>query len=619
VQPSDQPAHLPDAPGVYRFEDAAGQLLYVGKAKSLSARLPAYFAPPASLHPRTRQMVAAAARVTWLVLPSELDALLTEHRLISTHQPRFNVRLKNDDAYPYLALTREPIPRLVLARRASPSLELFGPYPQARGLRTTAELLASSLGVANCTASTYASSAKTATPCLRYSLGQCSAPCAGHIGPSDYAARVDTLRATLRGSSDQLVAELTDQMHEAAAELDFERAARRRDQVTDVARLAEQSLVDPARRLDADVLALSPSTSTTVLARVKVRHGSIVGFASYSLDELLDVDTAKSTAAELLATAITQLYADATEVPPALLVATLPSDKDLLESMLGSRAGRRVRISAPSRGLRAELVATAQDNARAAAQRASLSRATDIDARTATLNELAALIGLDHAPLRMECYDMAHLQGTAYVGSMVVFTDGLARRGHYRTFKLRKVPGNNDLAAMKEVLTRRLAKLASSTSDPSFSVRPDLLVIDGGPAQLAIVHEVLVTLGLAEVIPVVALAKRLEELYVPDHPEPIAPTGEVRYLLQRLRDEAHRVANTTHARLRAKSMTASSLAAVKGLGPARRARLLEHFGSLSALTLADRDELRALGWLPTPVADNLFTMLHPDGEPESSV
>jgi excinuclease ABC subunit C len=621
VRVSEYPANIPTSAGVYQFSDENGTLIYVGKAKNLRARVSTYFGDPASMHPRTAAMVAAAARVTWLELPTELDALICEADLINTHQPHYNVRLKDDSTYPFVAVTTQFPPRAFVTRnRGLRGATLHGPYPKTPNLWLAVDELCAELGLAICRAETFASARRTNTPCLQYHLERCGGPCIGAVSDEEYGARVRRLEEVLEGSSESVREDLSAKMQQLADQRRYEAAARVRDTLAAVASLTEPTRVSGAPSLSCDVVALASARTSACVTWVQVREGRVVGYSTTQLRDLpVELLEPETTRADLLSLALRQIYTGVTDVPGLILVAERPRGENV-SHYLRTRAGHNVIVSVPAKGPRAELVKSAQATSESNLAHLQLRRVVDIDTRSQALRELAAAIGHDRALMRIECYDMAHLQGTHYVGSMVVFEDGLAKKAHYRTFRLRDVPGNNDLAAMREVLRRRLARLQASRGsaagargglDESFSRRPDLLVIDGGPAQLSAVLQVVTEMGFAREIPVVSLAKRLEEVYLPSHDRPVvfAAHSEALYLLQRLRDEAHRVANSTHARARAKSMTVSALDSVAGLGVVRRQRLLEEFGTWSGVLAAHLDELLALHWLPKTVARNVHATL----------
>jgi excinuclease ABC subunit C len=614
VTPTDLPPHIPTSPGIYQFLDEGGVVLYVGKAKSLKARLPSYFLAPAGLHPRTARMVSQAASVEWLELPSELDALVSEAHLIATLQPRYNVRLKDGAGYPYVVLSPPPS-RVFITRGPARGLERFGPYPTVAGLGATVRLVAGALGVATCTSSTFNRSKAAKRPCLLYDIGQCSGPCADRVDARTYAHKVATLTRMLGGDGGDVLSMLEVEMLAASAARNYTHAARLRDACTGVRTLTEARVVLGAPSLVADVVAVSVEGPLASVVHMRVRAGRITNYATL---EIVDrpVDLLSTSSEELLHLALTQLYAVTPpgDIPALLLVAELPQRVEQVSAFLCGRAGKSVRIVKPRSGTRRALVESALSTARGDVARQALHRASDLDERSRALLELGTVLGLENPPLRLECYDNAHLQGTHYVGSMVVFVDGLAKKSHYRTFSLTQ-PGNDDLAAMREVLSRRLARCAIKVGeagyDASFSSIPDLLVIDGGPTQLGVVSGVLEELGLSARIPVVALAKRYEEIYVPGRGVPITlpSTSEARYLLQRLRDEAHRVANGTHAKKRGAAMTVSALDGVPGLGPVRRAKLEKSFRTRAALSGASIDDLIGAG-LPAVVAGAVYARLH---------
>ena len=624
VKRSEHPADIPTTAGVYQFSDESGTLIYVGKAKNLRARVSTYFGDPATMHPRTAAMVAHAARVTWLELPTEIDALICEADLISQHQPHYNVRLKDDSQYPFVAVTTQfPSRAFVTRNRALTGATLHGPYPKTPNLWVALDELCGELGLAMCRSGTFATARRTQKPCLQYHLKRCGGPCIKAVSEEEYGERVQRLVAVLKGTGDDVTTNLATQMRDLAAEQRYEAAARVRDTLVAVSSLTEPALVTGAPSLTCDVVALASARTSACVTWVRVRRGRVAGYSTTQLRDLpIELLNPETTSADLLGLALRQIYSGATDIPRLVLVGELPEGENVV-AYLSARAGRRVVISVPTKGPRAELVKSARATSESNLAHQQLRRVVDIDTRSQALRELGVALGLGRAPMRLECYDMAHLQGTNYLGSMVVFEDGLAKKSHYRTFRLRRVVGNNDLAAMREVLTRRLVRFQKQSrsnggptepTDESFSKRPDLLVIDGGPTQLKTVVDVLANLGLLSEIPVVSLAKRLEEVFIPgsDRPVTLDANSEALYLIQRLRDEAHRVANAAHAKARAKSMTVSVLDSVVGIGEVRRARLLEEFGNWSGVLAAGPEKFLGLDWLPRTVGDALFVALHSD-------
>jgi excinuclease ABC subunit C len=596
VQPSDKPRDLPESPGVYQFLEG-GRIIYVGKAKNLRSRLNSYFAAPESLATRTASMVARADEVKWLELPSDADALVTEARLIDTHRPVFNVRFEDDTTFPYVVIESTPVARVSVTRRPPKHGQRFGPFPKTPNLHGLIDVLAGQLGVATCTPQTFRRARATKRPCLLFDLGRCPGPCANDV--PDYSQRVQNLVDVLSGRGQVVKKSLGAELTKASDEQRYEAAAELRDALRALETLDEAPVV-AGKTLAADLVAISPGTGFAAVVWVRVRKGRVTGYdALYVTD--LPVETEGEELTELI---VSSLYAK--EVPANTVV--LAGASETLVAALSERAGRAVKVVTPKRGALAELMVTSTATAEHNRDRRLLHRASSLDTRSAALSELGAALGI-LPPLRLECYDTAHTQGVYYTASMVVFVDGLSVKGQYRTFALRDTPGNNDLAAMRETLSRRLARLVdTSGTDTSFRARPDLLVIDGGREQLAVVVDVLRGLELA--IPVVGLAKRNEELWRPGFEEPLvlARDSEALYLLQRLRDEAHRVANGRHAKKRGKAMTASALS-VPGVGPARQTRLMERFGNMTGVLQASADELsEVVGAAP---AQRLFLSLHP--------
>ncbi|MGZ4677545.1 MAG: excinuclease ABC subunit UvrC [Acidimicrobiia bacterium] len=609
---------IPDAPGSYQFKDAHGRVIYVGKAKSLRSRLSNYFAAPHTLLPRTRQMVAAAETVEWIEVRNEVEALFLEYNLIKEHRPRFNIRLKDDKSYPFLAVTLdEEWPRAMVMRGAKrKGVRYFGPFAHAYAIRETLDLLLRTFPVRTCTNGKFQRHQRLGRPCLYAHIEKCAAPCVDAITPDDYRALVDDLLAFLGGETQPVLARLERLMQEAADELEYERAARLRDQLTSVRKAIERQQMVGRPSEELDVIGIADDELEASVQIFFVRRGRVVGRKGLIVDKVEDLDPPALTARVL-----EQLYGDAdpVDIPKEVLVPTVPEDHDLYEEFLGLVRGSRVAVRVPQRGPKKTLLETVTHNAQEAFARHKLKRASDHNARAKALTALQDALDLPEAPLRIECFDISNLQGTEIVASMTVLEDGLPKRSDYRRFKIRDQEGQDDFAAMEEALTRRfrrylLERDEGARAGKRFSYPPNLLVIDGGKGQLGVAVRVLEDLGLED-ISVVGLAKRFEEVYRPGRSEPvrIPRDSPALYLLQQVRDEAHRFAITYHRSLRAKKMTTSVLDTVPGLGPTRRTRLLKEFGSVKRLREQDREALLALRWLPDAVGADLFAALH--GEP----
>ncbi len=605
---------IPDTPGSYQFKDAQGRVLYVGKATSLRSRLSNYFAPPESLPPRTRQMVIAAASVEWIEVRNEVEALFLEYNLIKAHRPRFNIRYKDDKSYPYLAVTLdEEWPRAMVMRGAKrKGVRYFGPYAHAYAIRETLDLLLRTFPIRTCTNAKLDRHRRLGRPCLYAHIEKCAAPCVGEVTPEEYAALVAELLAFLDGETAPVVDRLERQMQEAAEELEYERAARLRDQLTSVRKAIERQQMVAAKEEDLDVIGLAEDELEASVQVFFVRRGRVVGRRGLVVDKVEDVDPP-----QLVARLLEQLYAGAPaeDVPREVLVPVAPEDPALAEAFLSQVRGSNVRVRVPRRGAKRELLSTVTRNATEAFAQHKLRRASDHNARARALTALQEALGLAEAPLRIECFDISNLQGTEIVGSMVVMEDGLAKRGDYRRFKIRHQEGQDDFAAMEEVLTRRFRRYLEERDEGAragkrFSYPPNLLLVDGGRGQLNVAVGVLEELGLEE-IAVASLAKRFEEVYLPERAEPlrIPRDSEALFLLQQVRDEAHRFAITYHRKLRERRATRSILDDVPGLGPNRRARLLREHGSVRRLRELTEDELVAIPWLPEPVARALYERL----------
>jgi excinuclease ABC subunit C len=604
---------IPDVPGSYQFKDRDGRVIYVGKAKSLRHRLANYFVSPAALAPRTRQMVAAAESVEWIEVRNEVEALFLEFNLIKKHKPRFNIRLKDDKSYPYLAVTLdEEWPRAMVMRGAKrKGVRYFGPFAHAYAIRETLDLLLRTFPIRTCSNNKLERHQKLGRPCLYAHIEKCSAPCVEAVTEEEYGRLVADLLEFLDGDTEGVVDRLEAEMRAASSELEYERAARLRDQLASVRKAIERQQMVGERDEDYDAIGLAEDELEASVQVFNVRKGRMMGRKGLIVDKVEELSRPA-----LVARIVEQLYGDAEEVPKEILVPEEPEELELYEEFLSHTRGSRVRIRVPKRGNKRSFLETVTKNAEEAFARHRLKRASDHNARARALTALQESLDLPEAPLRIECYDISHIMGTEIVGSMVVMEDGLAKRSDYRRFKVRTLEGQDDFAAMGEVLTRRFTNYLRERDEgvqagKRFSYPPNLVLVDGGKGQLGVAEAVLEELGLEE-IPVAALAKRFEEVYRPGDPEPIRipRDSEALYLLQAVRDEAHRFAITYHRQLRGKAMTRSALDDIPGLGPARRTRLLKEFGSLKRIRGLSEEELAALPWLPASVAGNVYAHLH---------
>jgi excinuclease ABC subunit C len=609
-----EPGSIPDAPGSYQFLDAEGRVIYVGKAKSLRSRLANYFLQPYLLPDRTRQMVQAADRVEWIVSANEVEAFFLEYNLIKRHKPRFNIRLKDDKSYPYLAVTLdEEWPRaMVLRGQRRKGVRYYGPYAHAYAIRETLDLLLRTFPIRTCTGPKFDRHHRLGRPCLYAHIEKCAAPCVGAIDREEYDHLVADLLDFLDGEHAPVLQRLETRMHDAAEQQEYELAARIRDQLASVRKAIERQQMVASREEDFDLLGIEEDELEASVQVFYVRRGRVVGRKGLIVDKVEDVQPPA-----LVARIVEQLYADAPTVPKEILVPLLPDDIDLYEEFLTLNRGSKVRIRVPQRGGKRELLATARLNAKEAFARHKLKRASDHNARARQLLALQEALDLPEAPLRIECFDISNLQGTEIVGSMVVMEDGIPKRSDYRRFKVKWLEGQDDFGAMEEVLTRRFRNYLRERDEGAqagkrFAYPPNLLLIDGGKGQLNVAVRVLEELGLEDIC-VASLAKRFEEVYVPSRADPvrIPRDSEALYLLQQVRDEAHRFAITYHRQLRGKKMTASVLDDVPGLGPTRKRRLLKEFGSVKRLRMLEESDLLALAWLPDPVGRALYVKLHP--------
>lgn len=610
------PRTIPDAPGSYQFRDAHGRFIYVGKARSLRQRLSSYFADPTSLHPRTAQMVGSAATVEWIQVRNDVEALMLEYSLIKEHRPRFNIRLVDDKSYPFVAVSMgHEWPRPVVRRgRRRSSDRHFGPYAHAHAIRDTLDQLLRTFPVRTCSDAKLERHRKLGRPCLLYHIEKCAGPCIQAVDADEYREMVEGLCRFLDGDVEPVIEGLTSEMTEAAAALDFERAARVRDRLQAVTTAVERQQMVDEEGSDLDVIGTAGDELEVSVQVFHVRRGRVVGRNGFVLDRVLEHDDAA-----VMSRVIEELYHDPPPlgVPPTVLVPDLPDDPELHADWLSEVAGRRVQLKVPKRGDRVTLQQTVVHNAEEVLVRHRLKRANDHNARSRALNELQTALSLPESPLRIECYDMSHLHGTDYVGSMVVFEDGLAAKNQYRRFKLREVDSNDDFGAMEEVLTRRFTNYLEERERPlgergRFQYPPQLLLVDGGKGQLGVAMRVLARLGLTDEIPVAALAKQFEQVFRPGKPEPtsIERGSDALFLLQQLRDESHRFAISYHRTLRGRRMIESELDAVPGLGPARRRKLVERFGDLAGVRAASLEELSAESWLPDDVARSVHEALN---------
>ncbi|MEQ8438176.1 MAG: excinuclease ABC subunit UvrC [Ilumatobacter fluminis] len=610
---------IPDEPGSYQFKDAHGRVIYVGKASSLRQRLSNYFQAPHNLHPRTRQMVETAESVEWTIVANEVEALMLEYSLIKQHRPRFNVRLRDDKSYPFLAVTvDEQWPRAMVMRgRKRKGVRYFGPYAHAYAIRDTLDLLLRSFPIRTCSPGKFKEHERLGRPCLLFHIEKCSGPCVDEIEEMPYRQLVTELCDFLAGDTDDIVQRLEAEMKAAATDLEFERAARLRDRLVAVQKaIAKQQMVVDGRE-DVDVIGIADDELEASVQMFFVRKGRVVGRKGFVLDKVEELTPGK-----LIDRILEAVYGDepAMGYPKQVLVPYEADDVDTYEEWLTHMRGSKVQIRMPQRGDKRALLETVTRNAGEEFTRHRMRRASDHNTRSRALTELQEALDLPEAPLRIECYDMAHLQGTDYVGSMVVLEDGLPNKREYRRFKV-NIPGNDDYGAMEEVLTRRLQAYVDERDRPieergdrpgKFAYPPQLLVVDGGKGQLNVAKRVVDQLGLTDEIPVAALAKQFEQVYVPGRSEPVevARGSEGLFMLQRIRDEAHRFANTFHRERRSKRMTKSALDDIPGLGEVRRKKLLKAMGGVNAIKRADLDELKSHSFLPDKVAEAIYDKFH---------
>ena len=611
---------IPVTPGSYQFRDVQGRVIYVGKAINLRSRVSSYFADPKTLHPRTASMMSFADKVEWIEVRNEVEALLLEYALIKEHKPRFNIRLQDDKSFPFMAITTdEEWPRAMMFRgKRRKGVRYFGPYVHPGAIRDTLELLLRTFPVRTCAASKFKQHERLGRPCLLFHIEKCSGPCVGEVTASDYKVHVDGLMKFLDGDNTEIVTSMEQQMIAASEATDYERAAKIRDRLTAIHQVLEKQQMVGVQEDDIDVIGIAQDEITAAVQIFFVRKGRVIGRNGFVLDKVEDVSP------ELLVDRILEnVYGDepALGIPKQVLVPVLPESHEAVEKWLSDVRTTQVSVRVPQRGDKRELQETVTMNATKELARHRMKRSADQHSRTLALNDLQNLLKLPHFPLRIECYDMAHLHGTDYVGSMVVLEDGLPSKNEYRRVKIKDVPGNDDYAAMREVLMRRLSAYKKERDLPisergskpgKFAYPPQLILVDGGKGQLGVAMDVVKELGLESEIPVASLAKRLEEVFIPNSSLPVdVPRGsEALFMLQVIRDEAHRFANTFHRQLRGKRMKVSGLDGIAGLGAARKEKLMKAFGSIKALREASAEEIIAQSGLPPAVSQAVFNSLH---------
>ncbi|AQZ60992.1 excinuclease ABC subunit C [[Actinomadura] parvosata subsp. kistnae] len=642
-----KPGSIPESPGVYRFRDAHGRVIYVGKAKSLRQRLNSYFADFSALHPRTQTMLTTAADVDWTVVGTEVEALQLEYSWIKEFDPRFNVKYRDDKSYPYLAVTMgDDFPRVQVMRGAKrKGTRYFGPYSHAWAIRETVDLLLRVFPVRTCSSGVFKRAGQIGRPCLLGYIDKCSAPCVGRVTPDEHRALAEDFCDFMAGNTGRFIKRLEKEMREAAAEQEYERAARLRDDIQALQRALEKQAVVLGEGTDADVIALAEDPLEAAVQVFYVRGGRIRGQRGWVVDKVEE-----SSPGELVEQFLLQMYAEASPdaMPREVLVPALPPDHEAVAELLTEQRRARVEVRVPQRGDKRSLMETVERNAKESLAQHKIRRASDLTTRSKALQEIADALGLDQAPLRIECYDVSHLQGENVVASMVVFEDGLARKSEYRRFAVKTKEG--DVASIHEVIMRRFRRYLEERSatgelaadqggtaedaaedaaegavegegahgpiDPEtgrprkFAYPPNLLVVDGAGPQAAAAQRALDELGIDDVS-VCGLAKRLEEVWLPGDDQPVIMprSSEGLYLLQRVRDEAHRFAITYHRSKRSKTVKESALDGVPGLGPARRQALLKHFGSVKKLREATAAEICEVPGIGPSIAEVIVSTL----------
>lgn len=604
---------IPTRPGVYRFRDEHGRVIYVGKAKNLRQRLVNYFQDLAVLHERTRRMVTTAASVEWTVVGTEVEALTLEYTWIKEFDPRFNVKFRDDKSYPYLVLTMgEKVPRVHITRRPRAKGDrTFGPYPQVGAIRETLDLMLRVFPIRSCTAGVYRRAERSGRPCLLGFIGKCSAPCVGDISEDDHRRLAEQFADFMAGNTSTYTRRIERQMKAAAAAMDYETAAGLRDDLQALQKIMEKNSVVLSDATDADLVGLAQDQLEASVQVFHVRGGRIRGQRGWTA-EILD----ESTAPDLIERALTTLYSEG-EAPKEVLVPILPTNREQVLEMMG----RSVDLRVPQRGEKKDLLVTVNENATEALRLHRLKRTGDLTARTKALEDLGAALDLSEPPLRIECFDISHSQGTNVVGSQVVFEDGLPKKSEYRRYSVSGAAARDDTASMYDVISRRLKHHLNPPEPPEeeqgrfrrFAYPPSLILVDGGPPQVAAAQRAFDDLGITD-IALAGIAKRLEEIWLPgdEYPVILPRTSEALFLVQRLRDEAHRFAITYHRSKRGRAMQASALDGIPGLGPARRRALLDRFVTVSAIREASAEELIAVDGIGPALAEQITAALRSD-------
>ena len=610
---------IPTKPGSYQFFDGHGNIIYVGKAKNLRSRVNSYFGNKKTMAVRTQRMMEEATHLEWIQVRNELEALMLEFTLIKEHKPRFNVDLKDNKSYPYLSVTvNEKWPRPTITRgERKRGVRYFGPYGNVKAIRETLDLLIKSFPLRTCSNAKFNEHEKMGKPCLLFHIDKCSGPCVEKITEKEYNNLVSDLLGFLDGNSKKIVDDLRNEMSIFSEKQEFENAGRARDKILNIERVLERQQMVLKETENIDIFGFFGDEIEASVQVFYVRHGRVVGRKGFIVDRITGIKNS-----ELVRHLLVDHYASDPPrgVPSQILAEVSPVDIQLLETWLTIERNSAVEIRVPKRGEKKSLLETVISNANEEFIRHRLKRATDHNSRSKALNELQTALGMGTAPLRIECYDMSHLQGTDYVGSMVVMEDGLLKKSDYRRFRINSFDGNDDYAAMKEVISRRLAAYLKESKETveggtkKFAYPPQLLLVDGGKGQLSVAEAAVSEVGLSDLIFVASLAKQFEEVFVTGQREPVVipRNSEALYMLQRLRDESHRFAVEYHRKLRGKRMTESVLDGIPGLGEKRKNRLLEEYGSLKRVKESTLKELNEIKWLPEKVASEVARKLDLD-------